>query len=241
MEAIILLFLRLMIPIAVFGGLAYFALGPGARWLARKLAGEPPYMAEARAIAARIGSNLHGADPALAARCLDDLEALLERRLPRIIEQYQRLTDHLAKTTEESLEQELVRLREQLREAEDAPLRAILEENLTLASERAESRRKMQLLTERTEAQLKQVLLYLEAVESRSLSLGVGAPQDDVPREMVTLLEEVSVLEGMYREMDEVPAARASAGSENETEMTDSGRGARGQSRRRDRNGGEPK
>jgi hypothetical protein len=241
MEAIILLFLRLMIPIAIFGGLAYFALGPGARWLARKLAGEPPYMVEARAVAARIGANLRGADPALAARCLDDLDALLERRLPRILEQYQRLTDHLAKTTEEALRLEEAQLRERLRQAEDAPLRAILEENLKLVSERAVSRRKMQLLTERTEAQLKQVLLYLEALESRSVSLGVGAPQDDVPREMVTLLEEVSVLEGMYREMDEVPAARVPAGSPREPEAPDDSRTARGQSRRRERNGGEPR
>ena len=60
----------------------------------------------------------------------------------------------------------------------------------------------MTLMAERTEAQLRQVLLYLEGVESRSVSLGMSAPQHDVPAAVSRLLEEVSTIEQMYREMD---------------------------------------
>ncbi|MBI3893046.1 MAG: hypothetical protein HY303_16130 [Candidatus Wallbacteria bacterium] len=222
MEAILLLFLRALVPLGLLGGAVYLAFGPGRKWLERILAPVPPYLREARAIAMRIGVNLASASPEVSRKCMADIESLVEHRLPRILEQYERLTRHLSEASKSHLADEVTALTGKLARTKDEGLRSILEENLTLARERLMARERMELLTERTEAQLKQVLLYLEAVESKSVSLGVSEPGEDVPAEMERMLEEISTIEAMYRDLD-----GARAGDESVPPERDRGRGGR--------------
>jgi phage terminase Nu1 subunit (DNA packaging protein) len=216
-EAILLIFLRLLVPLGILGGAAYLLFGPGRAWLTRLLAGEPPYLREARAIADRIAINLKSAAPAVAEKCLADIDGLVEHRLPRILEQYDRLSNHLAASASNRVADEVASLESKLLRTKDPGLRTLLQENMELARQRLGAREKMQLLLERTEAQLKQVLLYLEAFESKSVSLGVSESGDDVPAEMERMLEEITTIESMYRDLDG-PESAGRADQENALE-----------------------
>ncbi len=209
MQAIFWVFLRLMIPMALIGGVVYLFLGAGRRFLERLAEPKQEYLRQAHIIAQRIARNLETADPTLAGSCMAQIHPLLEERLPHIIQDYEKLSRHLRKTPEAKLRQEVETLEGRVTKAKDEKLRSILTGSLELARRRLEERGRMAMLSERTEAQLRQVLLYLEAVESRSLSLGLASPQEDVASDVSKLLDEVSTIEQMYRDMDFVRAPRA--------------------------------
>lgn len=202
MGTVIVIFLRLLLLAGILGGLGYLATGPGRRLLERALGREPPFLKEARDLSDRIEASLREAPPAFAERLRREIAALVEERLPAVLKRAERLRDHLRRSPGTSYEKEVLATRKKLESATDESLRKLLARNLELARHRWQTHQRMGVLLDRTEAQLDQVLLYLRSLETRVLSLSVPEVGADLPEEMVHLLDEVSLIEEMYREMD---------------------------------------
>lgn len=139
----------------------------------------------------------------LAADFESEVTAILEQRLPRIIKNRERLEEYVGRLDVKAILSEPKKLKERLSTCTDSELKAVLEKNLKLAEEREDNLEHLRTLQEKTEAQIKLVLLGLKNLEDKVESLHlVEGTNDAVAGALDNVREEVDILEKEYREME---------------------------------------
>lgn len=168
---------------------------------------ERPPLESAREIADRIRAALrrdHGAGGEVAADFETEVTDILEKRLPRAIENRHRLTEYLAHLDQLAIERDVRDFRTRLKACDDDDLREVLRKNLALAEERSTNVRRLGTLRDKTEAQIRQVILGLQNLEDKVLSLRIadGSVPGGVAGALDDVRGEVDLLEAEYRKME---------------------------------------
>lgn len=132
---------------------------------------------------------------------LGQLDELVGTRLPRLAETRDRLEKHLVEKPKAQLEQALLSAKSDLISATDPEIRGLTEKNLKLANERLDLYCQLELVHERTLAQIKNALMTLEALEDRVASVKLLPAEPGVARELETMLEDVGALESEYKRL----------------------------------------
>ena len=167
---------------------------------------ERPPLEKANEIAARIRDAIRrerDSGGELAADFEREVSQILEERLPRIIENRKRLDEYLSRLDKAAIRSEPEKAARQLENASDPELRAVLEKNLRLARERAENLERLEILREKTEAQIKLIILGLGDLEDKVQSLLlVDGDSRAALSALDTVREEVDLIEHEYKEME---------------------------------------
>ena len=167
---------------------------------------ETPPMERAQMIADRIRASIkrerdEGGE--LAADFESEVTAILEKRLPRILKNRERLESYVSRLDMQTIDNEPKKIQKRLSSCDDDELKAVLEKNLKLALERKDNLHHLQTLQEKTEAQIKLVLLGLQNLEDKVESLHlVEGMNDAVAGALDNVREEVDILEKEYRQME---------------------------------------
>ena len=167
---------------------------------------ETPPMERAEMIANRIRASIkrdrdEGGE--LAADFESEVTAILEKRLPRILKNRERLEKYIGRLDVTGIDNEPKKIQKRLSSCDDDELKAVLEKNLKLALERKDNLHHLQTLQEKTEAQIKLVLLGLQNLEDKVESLHlVEGMNDAVAGALDNVREEVDILEKEYRQME---------------------------------------
>jgi len=206
--------LRLSIPLLFAAGVMYGAY-KGIRHLEKKyvLKGreEPKLLEaspedEAKAIAERIRAAIKrkkdsGGD--LAEDFEKNVTQILTKRIPRIAENQRRLTRYLLQIDEKSITSEPEKLKKRIKECSDDELKSVLEKNLVIALERLENLHHLEILKEKTQAQINLIIMGLKNVEDKVESLRlVEGKVDSVSGALENVSIEVKTLEEEYKEMN---------------------------------------
>lgn len=222
----ITLLIRLLIALTGFSIAGFFA----ARFLFRtarsalRLAADDP-AEKALLIARRIQAALEATKAGvLYGSVLDQLNDLVQTRLPRLAETRDSLETFLHQKSQAELERQVRAIEADLAAARDPEIRSLTEKNLKIAKERMEMRRAMEVVHARTVAQLKNALMTLEALEDRVQSVKLLPEGGGMGKELGSMLEDVSHLESEYRKLrlmegdPEDPVRRADPSLAAETE-----------------------
>ena len=171
-----------------------------------KLLKAPDHESEAKAIAERIRSAIRrkrdaGGD--LAGDFERDVTVILEERFPRINENQKRLDKYLSQIDSDAIREEPKRLRKRISACKDEELKSVLEKNLTIAIERLNNLQHLEVLKEKTEAQINLIISGLKNVEDKVESLRLAEGKiDSVSGALDNVSREVHSLEREYREMN---------------------------------------
>jgi len=132
---------------------------------------------------------------------LVQLGELVSTRLPRLAETRDRLEKHFHDKPVGQLVQQVRQLEMELGAAKDPEIRALSEKNLRLAQERLQLHRQLELVHDRTVAQIKNALLTLEALEDRVASVQLLPAGQGVGNELESMLDDVGALETEYKRL----------------------------------------
>lgn len=132
---------------------------------------------------------------------LAQLGDVVKTRLPLLVTTRKKLDEYLGQKSRVALERDIGALRDEWASTRDAELRRIVEKNLKLATDRLEAYDQMQLILDRTVAQIKNVVLTLEALEDRVVSANLSTHDDGIATELEGMLTDVAMLEGEYRKL----------------------------------------
>jgi len=215
MRVIILVLLRFLPLIAatavalygVYRGIKALRLHFGLAEDKRPLIDGPSPLVKAEEIANRIRNAIrHDRDEGggeLAHEFEEETHELLERRLPHIMEQSERLSEHLRRRDIVVIEGERREIERKLRSCKDEELLSVLQKNLKLALEREENVRHLFTVRERIQAQIRQIVMGLQNLEDKVLSLRmVEGKNANVAGALDDLRGEVALLEEQYRDLD---------------------------------------
>lgn len=153
----------------------------------------------AQEILARIRKRLPETEEG-ASILLDELEGLVETRLPGILERQRLLLEHLSETRNHRLPAEERDLSKRLSQAKDPELRDLLQENLRLLERRREEREALELASRKMDAQISSILIHLESFEDHLVATRFGDLKGKRP-EIAALVEDVHLLEEAYDEL----------------------------------------
>jgi len=126
---------------------------------------------------------------------LKQINDIIESKLPRLSETQSRLTAYLKEKPRSTLEREIEFLKKELEASNDPDVRRLVEKNIKLAVERLDTHSRIAILRERTLAQIKNVLLTLESLEDRVVSLKLAETEPDVVLQLENTVGDVNQLE----------------------------------------------
>jgi hypothetical protein len=156
----------------------------------------------ARKIAARMQGHLTDSTAgALYAPMLEQIGEVVKTRLPRLVETRDRLADYLHRRHPKVLQREVESLKAELARTGDPKLRELVERNLQLALEGLDTHEQMQLVHDRTCAQIRNVVLTLETLEDRVVTANVAALSGDVAPQLDAMVADVEALEAEFRKL----------------------------------------
>lgn len=158
-------------------------------------------MEQARSLANRIRTLLPAAAGGEHGAIGLELEELIDQRLPGVLDRQRRLLEHLARKSRARLIQDEREIRRNLASARDPELRGLYERNLEACLERLETHDRLSLASRKADAQIRSVLLGLEALEDR-LVASEFAKVDRGALELEALNEDVKLLEAAYEEIE---------------------------------------
>ena len=133
-----------------------------------------------------------------------EVKTILDERLPKIIENRNRLGDYLKRLDLDAIGREAKVIEDKLGKCADKELAEVLKKNLRLARERERNLLQLQNLEKKTEAQIEMVILSLKNLEDKVETLHlVEDSNDSINNALDSVRDEVDVLEAEYRKMDE--------------------------------------
>lgn len=154
----------------------------------------------ARSLVGSIQEKLAAIDPDHPDALRLELEELVEKRLPEALDRQRRLLTHLAGSRRSDLVREERDLVKKLKSTEDQELLALLERNLQLVRDRLETLDRLELAGRKASAQVRAVMINLEAFEDRLVASEIGRISQ-ADRQIEALVEDVKLLEAAYDEI----------------------------------------
>lgn len=154
----------------------------------------------AREVAARIQRLLPECDPQHPSALHQELEELVERRLPTALDRQRKLLEHLGSRSAADLVKEERDLSRKLGSSMDPELRTLLKRNLDLLRERIVTLERLELASRKADAQIRAVLINLEAFEDRLVASEYGKVAG-ADLQIEALVEDVKLLEAAYDEL----------------------------------------
>lgn len=132
---------------------------------------------------------------------LEQIGEVVKTRLPRLVETRERLAEYLHRKNPASLQREVNALKAELARTSDPQLRQLVEKNLRLALAGLDTQEQMQLVHDRTCAQIRNVVLTLERLEDRVVTANLASHQGDVAPQLESMLADVDALEAEFRKL----------------------------------------
>jgi len=170
------------------------------------LLGEKSPEDEAKEIAERIRKAIkrkRDAGGILANDFEKDVTVILDERFPRITENHKRLSKYLKQIDSKAILAEPEKLRKRIDDCKDDELKNVLEKNLKIALERKNNLLHLEVMKEKTEAQINLIIMGLKNVEDKVESLRLAEGKvDSVSGALENVSKEVNNLEEEYRVMN---------------------------------------